>query len=436
MKPISYKIIRNCSLLIASFLLFVCLTNIDNTEHKNNVKNIDHQSFYLDCVLYGITATETDTFSVVKGFDALEKRDTGNITILPFVKWKGQDYPVKSIDRGAFLGCTGLSHIEIPDQIINIGEEAFKNCTDLTRVHIPESVQKIGQDAFSGCVNLSAITVDSENGFYDSRDNCNAIIETAKNRLIVGCHNTQIPTSVTRIGTKAFADCKQLTCIEIPDNVKYLEEGAFSGCSQLSGIVLPAGITSLPAEVFSGCSSLTDFTIPTNVLSIYSDAFANCSSLISIVIPQNVSMISDHSFKGCSNLARITVHPDNAFYDSRNDCNAIIKTSGNVLLVGCKTSIIPNGVTEIASAFWGCSKLKSITVPESVTHIRAWAFSYCISLRKMILEQKDPGKIEFGESDFPEYDDYAKVTLYVPKGCREVYRNAPWTKGFADIEEW
>ena len=143
---------------------------------------------------------------------------------------------VTSIGQGVFYGCTGLTSVEIPSSVTSIGNYAFEGCTGLTYVTIPSSVTSIGKGAFASCSGLESILVAPENSTYDSRDNCNAIIETKTNTLIAGCKNTTIPNSVTSIGEYAFYECTGLTSVTIPNSVTNIEYGAFWGCTGLEKI--------------------------------------------------------------------------------------------------------------------------------------------------------------------------------------------------------
>ena len=137
---------------------------------------------------------------------------------------------ITSIGDYAFSRCSGLTSLTIPSSVTSIGKSAFSGCSGLTSLTIPSSVTSIGDNAFLGCSGLTSINVESGNPKYDSRDNCNAIIETATNTLINGCSKTIIPSSVTSIGESAFEYCSGLTSVTIPNSVTSISNGAFSGC--------------------------------------------------------------------------------------------------------------------------------------------------------------------------------------------------------------
>ena len=119
-----------------------------------------------------------------------------------------------------------------------IGIQAFRGCEALTSINIPESVTEIGYCAFDGCYALTSIIVAEGNKVYDSRGNCNAIIETKTNRLIQGCTNTVIPESVTEIGDHAFYACETMTSINIPNSVTKIGKSAFWWCEALISLSL------------------------------------------------------------------------------------------------------------------------------------------------------------------------------------------------------
>ena len=219
---------------------------------------------------------------------------------------------VKSIGDGAFTDCSGLEKITvesgnsrydsrdncnsiidkktntliagcknsvIPNSVARIDGLAFCGCSGLTELTLPNSVKSIGDGAFADCSGLEKITVESGNSCYDSRDNCNSIIETETNTLIAGCKNSVIPNSVTSIGNSAFCGCSGLTELTLPSSVTRIGNSAFEGCSGLTELTLPNSVMSIGRSAFGGCSGLTELTLPNSVTSIGYDAFAYCSGL-------------------------------------------------------------------------------------------------------------------------------------------------------------
>ena len=149
---------------------------------------------------------------------------------------------LKKIDSEAFQGCSSLTKLTLPDSVARIDGLAFCGCCGLTELTLPNSVKSIGDGAFADCSGLEKITVESGNSRYDSRDNCNSIIDKKTNTLIAGCKNSVIPNSVTSSGYYAFYGCSGLTELTLPDSVASIGDGAFICCSDLSKITSLAEI--------------------------------------------------------------------------------------------------------------------------------------------------------------------------------------------------
>ena len=249
------------------------------------------------------------------------------------------DERVEEICKEAFKGCDKLEEIVMPKKLKKIDSEAFCGCSGLTELTLPNSVKSIGDGAFADCSGLEKITVESGNSRYDSRDNCNSIIDKKTNTLIAGCKNSVIPNSVARIDGLAFCGCSGLTELTLPNSVKNIGDGAFADCSGLEKItvesgnscydsrdncnsiietetntliagcknsVIPNSVTSIGNSAFCGCSGLTELTLPNSVTSIGNCAFGGCSGLTELTLPNSITSIGDYAFAYCSDLSKIT----------------------------------------------------------------------------------------------------------------------------------
>lgn len=250
---------------------------------------------------------------------------------------------VTSIEHYAFLYCENLVGVIIPDSVKSIEFMAFAYCDSLSYLVVGSSLQNIGTNAFASCENLESIFVSPNNKVYDSRDYCNAIIETSTNSLIAGCKTTVIPESVTSIGEYAFY-YKDLDRVEIPDSVTSIGECAFAYNKNLYSVSISDSVKNIDKSAFSNCENLKYLKIGNSVESIGDYAFSECKNLSYVTISNSVESIGDYAFSNCKNLRDV---------------------------------IIVNSVKSIGEyAFFGCTNLIEITIPKQVTSIGERAFGY------------------------------------------------------------
>lgn len=407
-------------------LRFVAKFNITSTSGTTSLFN--NPTLLQEIEIDGVKYTGNDIYSHYNHqFDS-----TGMHT----VKYTLVD-GTTSIDGASFASKSDMISITIPNTITTIGSSAFGGCGSLTSVTIPNSVTTIIGSPFQGCLKLTSVTIPSSvTTISGSFCNCNfddvifesinpnatfvvdttnkCIISDDGTVLLTGFNNTvAIPNTVTSIADYAFGWCYGLTSVAIPNTVTTIGESTFTCCNSLTSVTIPNSVTTIGESTFNSCSGLTSITIPDSVTSIGWAAFSGCSSLTSITIPDSVTSIVNGAFRGCSGLTSIVVNSGNSVYDSRDNCNAIIKFSTNELIIGCQNTVIPNSVTDIVqNAFYGCTGLTSVTIPNSVKSIGFSAFYNCSGLTSITSLSATAPKIT--------YTSFQNVktggTLYVPTG--------------------
>ena len=262
---------------------------------------------------------------------------TGDLVIQP---------SITKIGNYAFLGCTGLTSITIPDSVTTIAEYAFAGCTGLQEVVVPSGVTTIGYRAFDGCENLSKVV---------------------------------LPNGLTTIGSASFANCTSLQSIEIPSTVSIIESAAFNNCTSIESFTIPRGISNIAANTFLMCTSLKGISIPSSITSIGVDAFRGCkqlktvlfneglktigsgafanSGITSATIPTTVTKISSQAFDSCVYLSSLTMQEGLTTIEDFAFANCISLLSVE----------IPSTVTKIGDrAFWISYALKSVTLRNTV----------------------------------------------------------------------
>ena len=346
---------------------------------------------------------------------------------------------VTKIGDNAFIDCTELTSVTIPDGVTSIDEAAFWGCTSLTSVTIPDSVTSIKSKAFFKCTSLKSVTIpasvtninigDYALGYYEiyNTDSCewemykvegfkiNYVKDTYGHMYALkngftdeACLLTNelddgtleitkyagnsatyvIPgeidgKKVTEIGDSTFKGCTELTSITIPDGVIGIGNNAFSGCTSLETVTIPASVTYVGNSAFYGCTSLKSVTVPESVTYIGGYAFAECYSLKYADIPANVTGIGTSPFCNCRSLENINTDEANKWYTT---VDGVLYDKDKTELInypaGKKDSsyVIPEGIRTIREkAFYGCLNLCELTIPDSVTEIESGAFE-CSSL--------------------------------------------------------
>lgn len=313
-------------------------------------------------------------------------------------------YRVVSICDGAFATRPEIKHVVINDGVETISGYAFYRCPNLKSVFIPSSVSWIGSvdhEGFVGCHRLCSIKIDEKNEYFDSRENCNAVIRKEDNTLILGCIGTTIPSSVTTIGAGSFGHRLGLDSIVVPEGVKTLEPFAFNDCYDLKKISLPNSLEKIGGYVFN-----------------------NCLSLESITIPRLVSCIEPGVFSGCYNLKKITVDHRNPYFDSRKECNAIIDSAQDTIVAGCGRSVLFEGIKGIGSLSFANTSLQSVRIPKSVEKIAVQAFTGCNYCNSISVHPENP-----------VYHSKEGCNAIIETSTRKLLQGCPVTSIPDDVEE-
>lgn len=386
----------------ASAVSVIPTINVDNINYSifSNINNLDDGTHLIEW------------FDELKFFTSLKS--------IPQNMFCGQPYLISvtlpdniiSIEDNAFTNCERLKNITLPNGLKSIGKKAFYYCSSLKKIDIPIGVSVIDENTFSYCYNLSEVNIPY---------GVTSIEQFAFHYC--GFSEIKLPTSLTKLGDCAIADCKNLTYINIPNSVKDFAMSVFSGCTNLKNIKLPNKVTVISGYLFSRCSSLEKIDIPSSVTLIGGFAFDACTGLKEVSFSGNEEEIGFAAFQDCKSLTNV---------DIPNSVTSIIANSFS----GCSnlTHIkIGNNVEVIGYyAFACCSSLTKIILPISVQKIGEGAFKDCYNLKSLYVMNEYPPELL-------KYDAYnvsiripKTCIVFVPKGSLDRYKENDQWKQYAD----
>ncbi|MBR2368816.1 MAG: leucine-rich repeat domain-containing protein [Paludibacteraceae bacterium] len=345
-----------------------------NNNYPDLVKAVIPNYVEYDNVQYRVLGLGENAFNCAKNLESIEFSRGDIFYIKPF----------------AAANCPKLKEVDLVS-VSEIGNAAFAGAA-LESIRIWWGIEKIGNQIFMGCKNLTEIKVDENNEYYDSRDNCNAIVETKTNTLIMGCNASTIPSTVTTIGRFAFQDCENLTIEHLPTNVIKVGANSFDGtplCPYTStpqegahyidhilykyystdyetpkALVVKEGTLGIAEYACAGIK-LSSLTLPSSLKCISAGAFTD-TQLSQLSLPASVERIEEYAFSNNA-LTNVTI-PENVKYVGEGAFEGNSFTSITWNAIECETEIVEGGSIR-SSVFGGLYSLKSFTFGNTVKTI-------------------------------------------------------------------
>lgn len=378
------KVKKIMAIAVASALIIGCVPQVMAEEQEKAIEGITTVEEYSPLADVG---ADYEYEELEDGTLQLTKYNGAEVDIVIPELIDGKKVTVL---KGTFEFNFNITSVVISSSVLEIGDYTFYGCQSLNSVSIPSSVEKISPIALRYCHSLANINVNGKNETYSSLD---GVLYNKEQSQIILCPSEKkgiftIPNSVTMIANGAFEDCK-ITSVIIPGSVTKIGERVFKNCKSLISVVVPNSITNIGYQAFWSCDSLASITIPSNVTNIGREAFYGCSSLVSVDIPN--CYVNEEAFSNCTSLKSITLAEGvtsiaykeflNCISLSSIDMPSSLEKIGDCAFEKCEsltTVDIPSDVVSIGEGYGGsfaeCTSLKSIIIPESVTHILSNTF--------------------------------------------------------------
>ena len=347
-------------------LTSITIPNTINHIGNNAFKNCTN----LKTVIFNDNSSLITLPPVFNGCSSLEELDFGSNSSL------------EVIESQAFVGCSHLKNLTLPNSLLKIGKKAFYGCSAIEKIEIPSSLKTIETWAFENCLALSTITVKSGNSTFTSRDN---VLFSDNMKTLVkypsGKINTSytIPSSVTTISDSAFSNARTLEEVTLPSSLKTIGNSAFISCLKLKGITIPSSVTTLSESAFQNCTSIkfVKFEAGSKLAKIEKFAFSSCTSLEEVDFGNTTTLINigQDSFHYCEKLTSITI-PDSV---ERIDGFAFEYCGLKTVIFGKNSKLTSLGT----NVFTFCESLNNVVLPKSLTKIEVYVFDFCYSLTNL-----------------------------------------------------
>ena len=452
------------------------VTNIETFYLPKNVTEIGMGILSWNDKLVSIAVSpENQTFDSRKGCNAIIRKSDLFLmagcanTVIP------ED--VKYLFRSAFEGIRSLTEIVLPAGLQSVGQDVFRYCSALTSVvakmemetPITVNVNELGETSFTGISANCVLTVpagktdayiaagwtiketDNPDGLFLRIEEAQPVVDddiivfadAEVKRICVENWDTNHDGELSKAEAaavktlnknggsnyedQAFYRNTEITSfdeLQYFTGLKAIEQAAFSNCSSLASVVLPPTITGIYASGFSDCSALEHITLTENIKTLGDNVFSR-SGLKTLFIPKSVTSIGILLTNNCPNLVSIVVDPDNTKFDSRNNCNAILREDNGepILMTVCNNTVIPEGVKKLSPLFTESTQLVSIVLPSSLTEVGVVAFADCINLKSVVSKALVPPTIKYQAFN----NISADCVLTVPYGTKDAYIAAGWT---------